>query len=68
MKFKIGEKVYYRPSNHGTGGPRGPYEVIRLLPHPENSEAEYRIRNLNAGGERDVMESELKAAGGSKRS
>jgi hypothetical protein len=67
MKFKIGETVHYRPVNHRMGGPRGPYEVTRLLPHPENSEPEYRIKNLNEGHERDVKESELKAVGGNRR-
>ena len=65
MKFKIGEAVHYRPLNRRKEGPRGPYEVTRLLPHPENSEPEYRIRNQ--GQERDVKESELKAAVGNKR-
>jgi hypothetical protein len=59
-KFKIGETVLYRPVNHQKGGPRGAYEVTRLLPHPENSEPEYRIRSLNEGHERDVKESELR--------
>ena len=39
----------------------GAYKVTRLLPHPENGEPEYRIRNLNEGQERDVKESELKS-------
>jgi hypothetical protein len=62
-KFKIGETVLYRPVDHRKGGQRGAYEVTRLLPHPENSEPQYRIRNLNEGRERDVKESELKALG-----
>jgi hypothetical protein len=59
-KFKIGQIVHYKPSNHRPGGPRGDYQVIRLLPKPGNSEPEYRIRNLNEDHERDVKESELK--------
>jgi hypothetical protein len=59
-RFKIGETVLYRPIDRRKKGPRGAYEVIRLLPHPENGEPEYRIRNLNEGHELDVKESELK--------
>jgi hypothetical protein len=66
-KFKIGEAVLYRPLNHRKAGPRGAYEVTRSLLHPENSEPEYRIRNLNDGHERDVKESELKFRGKNKR-
>jgi hypothetical protein len=60
-KFKIGETVLYRPVNHRKGGPPGAYEITRFLKHPENSEPEYRTRNLNEGHERDAKESELKA-------
>jgi hypothetical protein len=67
MKFKIGQAVLYRPLNHRTGGPHGAYEVIRVLPRPENTEPGDRIRNLNAGEERDVKESQLKAGGRNKR-
>jgi hypothetical protein len=63
-KFKIGETVLYRPVNHQKRGPRGAYAIIRMLPHREDSEPEYRIRNLNEGQERDVKESDLKALGG----
>jgi hypothetical protein len=59
-KFKIGQIVQYKPSNHRPGGPRGAYQVIRLLPQSENGEPEYRIRNLNEDHERDVKEGELK--------
>jgi hypothetical protein len=58
--FKIGQIVHYRPSNHRQEGPRGAYQVSRLLPQRENGEAEYRIRNLNENHELDVKESELK--------
>jgi hypothetical protein len=60
-KFKIGQIVHYKPSNHRPGGPRGAYQVIRLLPHRENGEREYRIRNLTEDHERDVKESELRS-------
>jgi hypothetical protein len=66
-KFKIGETVFYRPINRRKEGPRGAYEVTRLLPHRENGEPEYRIRNLNEGHERDVKESELKPRRNDKR-
>ena len=59
-KFKIGQIVHYRPSNHRQEGPRGAYQVSRLLPQRENGEPEYRIRNLNEDHELDVKESELK--------
>jgi hypothetical protein len=65
-KFKIGEPVVFRP-RYRKGGPHGAYEVTRVLPRPENSEPKYRIRNLNAGEERDATESELKALGRSRR-
>jgi hypothetical protein len=60
-RFKIGETVLYRPINRRKKGPLGAYKVTRLLPHPENGEPEYRIRNLNEGQEWDVKESELKS-------
>jgi hypothetical protein len=60
-RFKIGETVLYRPVNRRKKGSRGAYKVTRLLPHPENGEPEYRIRNLNEDQERDVKESELKS-------
>jgi hypothetical protein len=60
-RFKIGESVLYRPIDRLNKGPRGAYEVTRLLPHPENGEPEYRIRNLNEVQELDVKESELKS-------
>jgi hypothetical protein len=60
-KFKIGEIVLYRPTSRRKQGPHGAYQVIRLLARPANSEPKYRIKNLNAGQERDARESELKA-------
>jgi hypothetical protein len=59
-KFKIGQIVHYKPSNHRHAGPRGAYQVIRPLPQMRNGEPKYRIRNLNECYERDVKESELK--------
>jgi hypothetical protein len=59
-KFKIGQIVHYKPSNHRHAGPRGDYQVIKPLPHCQNGEPKYRIRNVNESHERDVKESELK--------
>jgi hypothetical protein len=59
-KFKIGQIVIYRPINHRLEGPRGKYQVIRLLPPSHHDEPKYRIRNLNEHHERSAKESELK--------
>jgi hypothetical protein len=59
-KFKIGQTVHYRPTNHRQDVPRGAYQVISCFRNREDGGVEYWIRNLNEHHERAAKESELK--------
>jgi hypothetical protein len=61
-KFRIGQRVNYRPAAHRGNAPLGIYQITRFLPQREYGELEYQIRNLNEGHERVAKESELRSA------
>jgi hypothetical protein len=61
-KFRIGQRVNYRPPAHRRNAPVGIYQIIRFLPQRKDGELEYQIKNLNVGHERVARESELRAA------
>ena len=57
-KFQLGENVLLRQAP-ATNGPRGPYEIVRLLP-PDDGAPLYRIKNRGESHERVAKEIELK--------
>jgi hypothetical protein len=61
-KFRIGQRVNYRPAAHSRNAPVGIYQIIRFLPQRKDGELEYQIKNLDVGHERVARESELRAA------
>ncbi len=56
-KFQVGERVQLR-QKHLTNAPRGPYEIVRLLPSDDGVPV-YRIKNQGEGNERVAKEIEL---------
>jgi hypothetical protein len=61
-KFRIGQRVNYRPVAPNRTAPVGVYQIIRFLPHRKGSELEYQIKNLNVGHVLVAKESELRSA------
>src|SRR5262245_6171904 len=60
-KYKVGETVYFTPSNVSRPAASGTYEVIRLLP-TDGDDCQYRIKSTTEAFERVAKESQLKAA------
>jgi hypothetical protein len=61
-KFSVGKLVQFHPDRKDQGGAaRGPYEVIKRLPH-NGREYEYRIKSAREEHERIAMESQLSNA------
>lgn len=56
-KYRIGQRVNYRPLGAGAGG-AGPFKIERRLPS-ESIEHQYRIESLRDGHQRVVREGEL---------
>jgi hypothetical protein len=57
-KFRIGESVYFRPSERGVDARSGTYQVIAWL--PGDGELRYQIRHAGDAHQRVVRESELR--------
>lgn len=58
-RFAVGEIVEFVPRRYDGNVPRGAYAVTRLLPGPPN-DREYRVRHVQDGHERVVLESQLR--------
>lgn len=61
-KFKIGEIVFYRPTQRMLSTSRGTYTVTGRLPVPDGQQPEYRIRHFSEDFERVAFENELTVA------
>ena len=57
--FAVGQSVEYVPGRFDGTAPRGTYTVVRLLPN-DQSDREYRVRNVRDGHERVVRESQIR--------
>ena len=57
-KFQVGEIRNFTPSAFDRATPRGPYEIVRLLP-AESLGHQYRVRCVADGHERVVTEGQL---------
>jgi hypothetical protein len=61
-KFRIGQRVIYRPAvRNRNASPRGTYQIIRFLPERKDGEPGYQIKHLNEGQEHVARESELRS-------
>ena len=58
-KFKIGDIVYYNPTDRMLSTARGTYTVSGLMPALDGKPPEYRIKHSSEDFERVAMESEL---------
>ena len=58
-RFAVGDTVEFILQRFDGSAPRGAYTVVRQLPGPHN-DREYRIRHLQDGHERVVLESRLR--------
>jgi len=56
--FKLGELVRLLKQSPPSAAPRGPYEIVRLLP-PDDSVPLYRIKHKDENHERVAKETEL---------
>jgi hypothetical protein len=59
-QFKVGQTVFYRPTNWLHDAPRGAFEIIARLPQRTDGDFEYRIRHSAEQYARVARESELK--------
>ena len=60
-KFKIGQKVFLRPSRD-LNTPGGSYIIIKRLP-VRDGDFEYRVKSVNEPYERVISENQLRLAG-----
>ena len=58
-RFTIGQTVEFIHQRFDGNVPRGTYTVVRQLPGPPN-DREYRVKHLQDGHERIVLESQLR--------
>jgi hypothetical protein len=59
-RFSIGQAVEFVHHRFDGNVPRGTYTVVRQLPGPPN-DREYRVKHLQDGHERIVLESQLRS-------
>ncbi|MBX6743936.1 MAG: hypothetical protein IRY87_18025 [Acetobacteraceae bacterium] len=58
-RYAVGQNVEFVPRRFDGNVPRGTYTVVRQLPGPPN-DREYRVKHLQDGHERIVLESQLR--------
>lgn len=60
-RYAVGDRVEIRRLPHQAGADSGPYTIVRQLPN-DGRDREYRVKSVQGGQERVVLESALVAS------